>query len=296
MTSQCGDLRGTGLAQKVATSGEEAPVPYPITQPRRDTTYPARRWRGWTISGGAAVFVAGSAVSAWAQAPDVLTGATEAANTAVLGLQDELSAALVRLPLAALLGAALALRPKRKGTPERSMPVIETQIILAVVGALIMLIVGASLARAFGIVGAANLIRYRAKIDDPKDAVVMLSALAVGLASGVGLYGLAVFGTVFTAAILWAIEGFEPAERKVFDLTLKREEGVVDLKPQVEQVLRRFRTDFEIRASAEDLLSYVVTARRDFQVDRVSEALTALAPERELAVEWTEAKPKKKAA
>ena len=77
------------------------------------------------------------------------------------------------------------------------MSVIETQIILAVVGALIMLVVGASLARAFGIVGAANLIRYRAKIDDPKDAVVMLSALAVGLASGVGLYALAGFGTLF---------------------------------------------------------------------------------------------------
>ena len=56
-----------------------------------------------------------------------------------------------------------------------------------------MLIVGASLARAFGIVGAANLIRYRAKIDDPKDAVVMLSTLSLGLACGVELYGLAAF-------------------------------------------------------------------------------------------------------
>jgi uncharacterized membrane protein YhiD involved in acid resistance len=271
-------------------------VPDRTTYRRRQTTRAARPREKWTIGVCITVFVAGAVSTTWAQTPDVLAGATETANSAVLGLQDELSAALVRLPLAAVLGAALALRPRRKGTPERSMPVIETQIILAVVGALIMLIVGASLARAFGIVGAANLIRYRAKIDDPKDAVVMLSALAVGLASGVGLFGLAVFGTVFTAAILWAIEGFEPAERKVFDLTLKREEGVADLKTQVEQVLRRFRTDYEIRASAEDLLSYVVTTRRDFQVDRVSEALTALAPEKELAVEWAEAKPKKKAA
>jgi hypothetical protein len=93
---------------------------------------------------------------------------------AVESLSDELAAAVVRLPLAGLLGAALALRPRRRGTPERSMPVIETQIVLAIVGALIMLVVGASLARAFGIVGAANLIRYRAKIDDPKDAVDVL--------------------------------------------------------------------------------------------------------------------------
>ena len=47
------------------------------------------------------------------------------------------------------------------GTPPRSAPVIQTQIILAIVGAVVMLIVGSSLARAFGIVGVASLIRYR---------------------------------------------------------------------------------------------------------------------------------------
>ena len=99
-------------------------------------------------------------------------------------LQEELFASAIRLPLAALLGTVLALRPRRRGTPERQPAVVQTQIILAVVGALIMLVVGASLARAFGIVGAANLIRYRSKIDDPKDAVVMLCALSVGLAVG----------------------------------------------------------------------------------------------------------------
>ena len=34
-------------------------------------------------------------------------------------LQEEVLASLIRLPLAALLGAALALRPRRSGTPER---------------------------------------------------------------------------------------------------------------------------------------------------------------------------------
>ena len=241
---------------------------------------------------GVGLLAGASGVSA--QTLDSLTQGA-AAQPMLATLRDELTAAFIRLPLAAVLGTALALRPKRRGTPERSMPVIETQIILAVVGALIMLIVGASLARAFGIVGAANLIRYRAKIDDPKDAVVMLAALAVGLASGVGLYALAAFGTLFTAAILWAIEGFEPAERKLFELTVKRA-NVGELKPEVEQVLRRFRTEYEIRASAEDLLSYQVSTPADFHVDRASNALTSLAGEGEVAVEWTEAKAKKKAA
>src|SRR4029453_12349006 len=105
------------------------------------------------------------------------------------------------------------LRPRRAGSPRRDAAVIETQIILSIVGALIMLVVGASLARAFGIAGAANLIRYRAKIEDPKDAVVMLSALAVGLASGVGLFGIALALTLFIAVTLWIIEGFETRTR-----------------------------------------------------------------------------------
>ena len=77
---------------------------------------------------------------------------------------DMVERAVLALPVATALGAALAFRPRRRGTPPRSAPVIETQIVLAVVGATVMLVVGSSLARAFGIVGAANLIRYRAKI------------------------------------------------------------------------------------------------------------------------------------
>src|SRR5918992_1268789 len=58
----------------------------------------------------------------------------------------EIDDAMIRLPLAAVLGAALALRPRRRGTPPRTAPVIQTQIVLAVVGAVIMLVIGGSLA------------------------------------------------------------------------------------------------------------------------------------------------------
>src|SRR4051794_31290837 len=111
--------------------------------------------------------------------------------TDVLGTEVVLAA--TRLPLATVMASALALRPRRRGTPARHLAVIHTQIILAVVGALVMLVVGQSLARAFGIVGAAGLVRYRAKIEDPKDAGVMLSTLAIGLATGVGQWALAIF-------------------------------------------------------------------------------------------------------
>ena len=205
---------------------------------------------------------------------------------------ESIRVALVSLPLAAALGTGLAFRPRRRGTPERSAPVIQTQIILAIVGATVMLIVGASLARAFGIVGAASLIRYRAKIDDPKDAGVMLTALTVGLAAGVGLYALAIFGTVFVLAVLWVVESLEPESRKVFMLSVSTKDPA-GFKPQLEQTLRRHRLGFELRTSATEEISYEVSLPINKQTDRISNEILALDKTGETTVQWEEKKAKK---
>jgi uncharacterized membrane protein YhiD involved in acid resistance len=205
----------------------------------------------------------------------------------------EIDDAMVRLPLAAALGAALALRPRRKGTPKRDPAVIQTQIILAVVGAVIMLVVGASLARAFGIVGAANLIRYRSKIDDPKDAVVMLCTLAVGLASGVGLYALSVFSTLFIGAALWVIESFEEGMKR-FDLRIKAGKDTDAMRPKFEEILRRYKLRFELRTSSDDEVCYDVQVPLELATDRVSNAILKLDPEGHASVEWGEKKNKNK--
>jgi uncharacterized membrane protein YhiD involved in acid resistance len=205
----------------------------------------------------------------------------------------EIDDAMIRLPLAAALGAALALRPRRRGTPRRDPAVIQTQIILAVVGAVIMLVVGASLARAFGIVGAANLIRYRSKIDDPKDAVVMLCALAVGLAAGVGLYALSGFSTLFLVAALWVIESFEEG-MKHFDLKIKAGKDTDGKRPEFEAILRRYHLKFELRTSSDEEVCYDVQVPLELRTDRVSNAILKLDPEGHAAVDWSEKKPKNK--
>jgi len=204
----------------------------------------------------------------------------------------EIDDAMVRLPLAAALGTALALRPRRRGTPTRQPAVVQTQIILAVVGAVIMLVVGASLARAFGIVGAANLIRYRSKIEDPKDAVVMLAALAVGLSSGVGLYALSIFSTVFLVAALWVIESFEKAQ-KVFDLKVKIDKDTDALRPKIEDILRRYSVKFELRTSSDEEVCYDVQVPLELKTDRVSNAILKLDPEGHASVDWSEKKKPK---
>jgi hypothetical protein len=199
--------------------------------------------------------------------------------------------ALVSLPLATVLGAMLAFRPRRRGTPPRSSPVIQTQIVLAVVGAVVMTIVGSNLARAFGIVGAANLIRYRAKIDDPKDAVVMLATLSLGLACGVQIYGLAIFGGIFIMGVLWVVESLEPERTKTFDLTITTADPP-SLRTEVESVLRRSRIDYELRSAGDKELVYEATMPIDVRIDRVSNAVLKMKTEGETQVVWNEKKKK----
>jgi uncharacterized membrane protein YhiD involved in acid resistance len=199
--------------------------------------------------------------------------------------------ALVRLPEAAGLACVLALRPRRRGTPRRPPSVIQTQIILGVLGAAVMLIVGSSVARAFGIVGAAGLVRYRAMIDDPEDAAVMLSTLAVGLAAGVGLWGLALFGTGFTLAVLWIIESFEPVAHQTFTLKVSAKDPSA-IRTDLETLLRDARLAFELRELSEVDLQYEVKMALGGSTSHVSDLIMDAGLENLSAVEWDAQKDK----
>jgi hypothetical protein len=206
---------------------------------------------------------------------------------------DMVERAVLALPFATVLGAALAFRPRRRGTPPRSAPVIETQIVLAVVGATVMLVVGSSLARAFGIVGAANLIRYRAKIEDPKDAVVMLSTLSMGLCCGVELYGLALFSTVFLLGVLWATESIEPELTKHFELKVTAGDDPGALRSDIEAILRRYHVKFELRTLAQKEVIYDTELPLHTRTDRIANAIVSIGKNGETEVAWDEKKPKK---
>jgi hypothetical protein len=197
---------------------------------------------------------------------------------------EQLYDALYRLPLAAGLASVLALRPRRRGTPPRQPSVIQTQIILSIVGAVVMLVVGTSLARAFGIVGAAGLVRYRAKIADPKDAGVMLSTLAIGLASGVGIWMLAAFTTGFVLAVLWIIESFEKA-RAAFDLKVEAKDPAA-LRPRIEELFARHHLEFSMRTISNEEVVYEVQLPIDKKTDRLSNQILQIDPENATGVEW----------
>ena len=118
--------------------------------------------------------------------------------------------AFISFTFAALLAAALAFRPrKNQSLIKRNPSVAQTQILLSVVGAALMIVVADNAARAFGIFAAASIIRFRTNIRDPKEITVLLVSLAIGLASGIGRWEIATALTLFMMLILWPLERFE---------------------------------------------------------------------------------------
>jgi Domain of unknown function (DUF4956) len=119
----------------------------------------------------------------------------------------------LRFSLAAFLAGLLAFRPRRGLSYSRRNPfVAQTQILMAVVASSMMMVVGDSAARAFGIFAAASLVRFRTNIRDPKEITVLLICLGVGLAAGVGRWDMALILTLFVLLALAVLEYFEQSQ------------------------------------------------------------------------------------
>jgi anti-anti-sigma factor len=112
-----------------------------------------------------------------------------------------------KLAAAALIGIVVTFvhRPYVPDTPtDRSMR--QAQILLCVAGAMVMVIIGNSVARAFGIAGAASIIRFRTPVDDPKDVVILFLLMGLGMAAGVGAFAVAGLGTAFLCVFLMLLD------------------------------------------------------------------------------------------
>jgi len=83
-----------------------------------------------------------------------------------------------------------------------SQTFVQTLVILGVVVAFIMLIIGSNIARAFTLVGALSIIRFRNAIKETRDVGFVFLVMAVGMACGTRFYLLAVFMSVFLSAAI----------------------------------------------------------------------------------------------
>ena len=99
------------------------------------------------------------------------------------------------LSLALCLMVAWVYRATHRGV-SYSQSFVHTLVMLGVTVSFIMLIIGSNIARAFTLVGALSIIRFRSAIKETKDLGFVFMVMAIGMACGTRFYALAVFAAV----------------------------------------------------------------------------------------------------
>ncbi len=106
--------------------------------------------------------------------------------------------------LATVLGMLVAAiyRATHKGL-SYSQSFTQTIVFMSMLVAIVMMVIGSNVARAFALVGALSIIRFRTVVKDTKDTAFVFAALALGMAAGTSNYWLSGIGLVMISAVVW---------------------------------------------------------------------------------------------
>ncbi|MBI9070360.1 MAG: DUF4956 domain-containing protein [Melioribacteraceae bacterium] len=86
--------------------------------------------------------------------------------------------------------------------PGYSISFLNSIVVLSMITSVVIMVIGNNLARAFGLVGAMSIIRFRTAVKDTIDIVFIFFSLSIGMAAGVGLKVMALSSTMFIGLIL----------------------------------------------------------------------------------------------
>ena len=119
-----------------------------------------------------------------------------------------------------------------------SQNLVHTFVLLAMITALIMLIIGSNIARAFSLVGALSIIRFRTAIKSPQDVAFLFLCISIGMACGTRFYSAAIVGTILISAVIYLLHYLNyasyPARREylltaLFHLNVDYENSLIPL-------------------------------------------------------------------
>ncbi|MET8990435.1 DUF4956 domain-containing protein [Nonomuraea wenchangensis] len=128
-----------------------------------------------------------------------------------------------------------------------SQSYVQTLVVLGMLISLIMLVVGSNIARAFALVGALSVVRFRNAIKETRDVGFIFLVMGVGMAVGTRFYLLAVVAAVAISLIVVVMHRFN-----WFALNVRRQVVKVQVPPDddytaaIQDVLVRHTDEFEL--------------------------------------------------
>ncbi|PIQ10478.1 MAG: hypothetical protein COW71_02580 [Ignavibacteriales bacterium CG18_big_fil_WC_8_21_14_2_50_31_20] len=152
-------------------------------------------------------------------------------------------------------------------------------VLLSLITAVVIMTIGNNLARAFGLVGAMSIIRFRTAVKETHDIVYIFFALTIGMAAGVGLHSLAILGTFFIGSIsyIMAKMNLKSGNEKNTLLEFQMQDNGSKSSLDYEKVISKFTQKMKlinIKTIENDniIISYYIKLKRnDLSLNLVSE-------------------------
>ena len=165
---------------------------------------------------------------------------------------------LMKLIAAGLIGLLVTAVQRRFLEKPMAQAMQHAQVLLCVSGALVMMIINDNVARAFGIAGAAAVIRFRTPVEDPKDITILFLLMALGMSTGLGAFAIASAGTAFLCVFLFALQYVGRGQRRTMMVEIGAPPGQAFPLAHVQGVFARNGIVFEPREMAQGKMTTLV--------------------------------------
>jgi hypothetical protein len=201
-------------------------------------------------------------------------------TTEVFSAYDVLLTIALSFVLALLIGQVY--RATHRGVAY-SQSYVQTLVLMTMVVGIVMLVIGSNIARAFTLVGALSVVRFRNAIKETRDVGYIFFAMAIGMACGTRFYLLAVVATLVIAGLLWAMDRYDFFAKDAASQLLKiRLPGDMPYATLFDAVFARYLNRYElvametVQAGTLVELVYSVEAKRKIDVQAFLRDLAAL--------------------
>ena len=169
---------------------------------------------------------------------------------------DVLVVLALSFALSALIGWVYKIT--HKGT-SYAQSFVFTLVLNGMVVALVMMVVGSNIARAFSLVGALSIIRFRNAVKETRDVGFIFFTMAIGMAVGTRFYSLALIGTVSISLMILMMTRFNWFSREMASQILRIQvPGDVTFNGLFDRALLKYTSSSEL-ISVDTVLNGTVT-------------------------------------
>jgi hypothetical protein len=169
-------------------------------------------------------------------------------STTLVSTDLTFTTAILTIFISIVLGGIISYTYMKTNPSGYSQSFTLTMVLLPVIVAIIILLIGSNVARAFSLAGAFSIIRFRSAPGDPKDITFVLFTMASGLACGVGSFGYAVLFTIILCVLMFILSrtkfGVRTTLQKMLKVTIPENLGYDEA---FDEVFAKYNVAYELK-------------------------------------------------